>query len=307
MSNIQDTADFVLMFAYGLIGFGVFIVARMLLQEQESRAAQDNLSIGGERKATNGLVKITRPFFTQYVVPMIRGKPFWDDKRKLFKRKLIAAGLKEELTVDEFISFKLFLILFFPLVGGVLKAGDFLDVPGWLILGSGAGGWFYPNMWVSSRVQARQKIILKSMPFIVDLLALSTEAGLDFVGAIGKVVEKANPSPLVEEFGQLLKELQVGASRAEALREMAARIDMPQINSFVSVLISADQMGAPVGKVLRQQSEGIRSERMVRAEKAGAAASQKVIIPLVLFIMPAVMLMIFGPFILSYFYPNGSG
>jgi tight adherence protein C len=121
------------------------------------------------------------------------------------------------------------------------------------------------------------------------------------------VVEKANPSPLVEEFGQLLKELQVGASRAEALREMALRIDMPQINSFVSVLISADQMGAPVGRVLRQQSDAIRSERMVRAEKAGVAASQKVILPLVLFIMPAVLLMIFGPFILGYFYPSGTG
>jgi tight adherence protein C len=307
MANIQDTADFVLTFAYGLIGLGVFVVARMLLQEQETRAAQDNLSIGGERKASNGLVKITRPFFTQYVVPMIRGKVFWDDRRRHYKRKLIAAGLKEELTEDEFISFKLFLILFFPLVGGVLKAGDFLDVPAWLILASGGAGWFYPDFWVRGRVQERQKLILRSMPFIVDLLALSTEAGLDFVGAIGKVVAKANPSPLVEEFGQLLKELQVGASRAEALREMAARIDMPQINSFVSVLISADQMGAPVGRVLRQQSEAIRNERMVRAEKAGAAASQKVILPLVLFIMPAVLLMIFGPFILGYIYPNGSG
>lgn len=305
MQNIQDTADFVLTFAYGLIGLGVFVVARMLLQEQETRAAQDNLSIGGERKASNGLVKITRPFFTQYVVPMIRGKAFWDDKRRHYKRKLIAAGLKDELTEDEFISFKLFLILFFPLVGGLLKAGDFLDVPGWLILASGGAGWLYPDFWVKSRVQERQKLILRSMPFIVDLLALSTEAGLDFVGAIGKVVAKANPSPLVEEFGQLLKELQVGASRAEALREMAARIDMQQINSFVSVLISADQMGAPVGRVLRQQSEAIRNERMVRAEKAGAAASQKVIIPLVLFIMPAVLLMIFGPFILGYVYGNG--
>jgi tight adherence protein C len=307
MPNIQDTADFVLTFAYGLIGLGVFVVARMLLQEQENRAAQDNLAIGGERKASNGLVKITRPFFTQYVVPMIRGKTYWDNKRRHYKRRLIAGGLKEELTEDEFISFKLFLILFFPLVGGVLKAFDFLDVPAWLVLASGGVGWFYPDLWVRSRVQERQKLILRSMPFIVDLLALSTEAGLDFVGAIGKVVAKANPSPLVEEFGQLLKELQVGASRAEALREMAARIDMPQINSFVSVLISADQMGAPVGKVLRQQSEAIRNERMVRAEKAGAAASQKVIIPLVLFIMPAVLLMIFGPFILGYIYPNGTG
>lgn len=143
------------------------------------------------------------------------------------------------------------------------------------------------------------------MPFIVDLLALSTEAGLDFVGAIGKVVEKAKLSPLVEEFSQLLKEIKVGASRQEALREMASRIGMTEINSFVAILISADQMGASIGKILRQQSEQIRVERLVRAEKAGAAASQKILLPLVLFILPAVFLMIGAPFVLGFIYPSG--
>lgn len=143
------------------------------------------------------------------------------------------------------------------------------------------------------------------MPFIVDLLALSTEAGLDFVGAIGKVVEKAVHSPLVEEFAQLLKEIKVGSSRQEALREMAVRISMPEMNSFVAILISADQMGASIGKILRQQSDQIRTERLIRAEKAGAAAAQKILFPLVLFILPSVLLMVFGPFILGFIYPNG--
>ena len=185
------------------------------------------------------------------------------------------------------------------MLGGFLNAGGFLDLAWYYVLGSGMVGWFYPNFWVSGRIQARQQKILRAMPFIVDLLALSTEAGLDFIGAIGKVVEKATPSPLVEEFGQLLKEIKVGASRQEALRELAARIAMQEINSFVAILISADQMGASIGKILRQQSEQIRSERMVRAEKAGAAARKKSCFPLVLFILPAVMLMIFGPFFSS--------
>jgi tight adherence protein C len=304
--NAIEKGQFVINAAYALIFLGAFILARMLMEEQESRAAQENLADLRDRKASNGLVKLLRPFFTQYIVPMIRGKPFWDEKRKIFKRKIIAAGLKEELTPDEFISFKLLLIIFFPLVGGLLKAGDFLDVEWYYILGSAVAGWFYPNFWVGSRIQARQKQIIRAMPFIVDLLALSTEAGLDFIGAIGKVVEKAKPSPLVEEFGQLLKEIKVGASRQEALREMAARIAMTEVNSFVAILISADQMGASIGKILRQQSDQIRSERMVRAEKAGAAAAQKVLLPLVLFILPAVMLMIFGPFILGMIYPNGA-
>jgi len=96
----------------------------------------------------------------------------------------------------------------------------------------------------------------------------------------------------------------VGSSRQEALRELALRISMTEINSFTAILISADQMGASIGKILKQQSEQMRTERMLRAEKAGAAAAQKVILPLVLFILPAVMLMVFGPFGIGLLYPQ---
>lgn len=305
LSGILQKGELVIYMGYALVGLATFIVARMLVQEQETRAAQENLEELRDRKASNGLVKITRPFFTQYVVPMIRGKPFWENRRKAFRRKLISAGLKEELTPDEFIAFKLFLILFFPIVGGLLKVGEFIDVSSIYILGSGVAGWFYPDFWVKSRIEARQKQVLKAMPFIVDLLALSTEAGLDFVGAIGKVVEKANPSPLVDEFAQLLKEIKVGSSRGEALREMALRIGMTEVNSFVAILISADQMGASIGKILRQQSEQIRVERMLRAEKAGAAATQKIFLPIMMFVVPAVMIMVFAPIVLEFVYPNG--
>lgn len=301
----MNDQEIVLNAAYFLIGLGTFLVARMLLQEQESRAAQDNLADRTGRKDTNPLVKITRPFFQGYIVPVVRGRPYWEEKRRIYRRKLIAAGLKDEMTADEFIAFKLILIAFFPIVLGLLKAGDFFDA-GWIAISlSTAGGWFYPDLWVSGRLKERQKQILRAMPFIVDLLALSTEAGLDFVGAIGKVVDKAKPSPLVDEFAQLLKEIRVGASRQDALREMSARMDMMEMNSFVAILISADQMGASIGKVLRQQSDAIRSARMVRAERMGAAAAQKVLLPLVLFIVPAVFLMIFGPFVVQMV--NGGG
>jgi tight adherence protein C len=299
-----ERGHFILYAAYALIGLGTFLIARMLLAEQESRAAAESLD-DRDRKASNGLVKLTRPFFTQYVVPMIRGKKFWDNQRKIWKRKLISGGLKDELTPDEFISFKLFLILFFPLVCGILRATDMMALEWYKILGSGVAGWFYPDFWVNGRVKDRQKQVLKAMPFIVDLLALSTEAGLDFVGAIGKVVEKAKPSPLVEEMGQMLKEIKVGSSRSDALREMAARINMPEMNSFIAILISAEQMGASIGKILRQQSEQIRSNRMLAAEKAGARAASMVILPVMLFIFPAVLLMVMGPYVLQMIYGSG--
>ncbi|MCC7441624.1 MAG: type II secretion system F family protein, partial [Bdellovibrionales bacterium] len=203
-------------------------------------------------------------------------------------------------TADEFISFKLINILVFPVLGAGLKALEVFDAQWYHIAASAFVGWQYPDFWVNGLIKGRQKKVKKAMPFIIDLLALSTEAGLDFVGAMAKVVEKAAPSPLVEEFGQVLKEIKVGSSRQAALREMAARVDMPEIGSFVAILISAEQMGASIGKILRQQSEMIRIERFVMAERAGAIAGQKLILPIVLIVLPAVMLMISAPFALQF-------
>jgi len=305
MAELMDQGELVLYAAYVLVFLGTVILARMLLREQESREAQENLSELGDRKTRSFLVRVTRPFFNQYVVPVIRGKHFWDNRRLWYKRKLVAAGLRDELTPDEFIAFKFFLIVLFPIIGGLLKIGEFIDFEWYVILGSGVGGWFYPDFWMKSRLQKRQRQIIRAMPFIVDLLALSMEAGLDFIGAIGKVVDKAKTSPLVEEFSQLLKEIKVGSSRQEALREMAIRIDMQEMNSFVAILISADQMGASIGKILRQQSEQIRNERMLRAEKEGAKAATKIMIPIVFIVLPAVLLIIMGPFILGFI--SGTG
>ena len=284
---------------YTLTFFSTFFVMRKLLQEEEARAAQENLEDQRSRQSSNALVRLTRPIFSQYVVPFVKNKPFWEVRRKAYRRKLISAGLSDELTSDEAIALKLFLIILFPIIGGLLNALDIVDVSGPMIFVLMVAGWVYPDIWLHFRITRRHKDILKSMPFIIDLLALSTEAGLDFMGAIGKVVEKANPSPLVDELEQLLKEIKVGSSRADAMQEMASRINMTEINSFIAILISADSMGASIGKVLRQQSEQIRVERFVRAEKAGATAQMKLMAPLFLCYVPAVFLMIFGPIAIS--------
>ena len=287
-------------YAGGVLGAAAaYLIAHILFTEEEARAAAETLEDSNRKSNSSWLVKTTKPFFRQYVVPMIRGKPMWDDRRKIYRRKLISAGLKEELTPDEFIAFKFILIIFFPMALGVMKAMDLLDLDFWTVVASGPIGFFFPDLWVNSMIKSRQTSIIKSMPFIVDLLALSTEAGLDFIGSIGKVVEKAKPSPLVDEFSQLLKEIKVGSSRADALREMSLRVGMTEINSFVAILISADQMGAPIGRILRQQSEQLRLERILRAEKAGAQAAQKLQLPIIFLLLPAVLLMIGGPFAIN--------
>ena len=297
--NISDYRDLVLYAGYALMAIAVFLFTRMLLSEQENMSAQENLRDLDGKKTQNSLVRITRPFFSQYIVPAVRGKPSLDQYRIKYRRKLISAGLKNQLTADEFMAFKAMLVVVFPLIAGIVQATHLYDVPGWAFYVLPAGGFFYPDFWVNGLITSRHKQVLKSLPFVVDLLALSTEAGLDFIGAIQKVVEKASSSPLIDELEQVLKEIKVGSSRAEALREMAFRINMQEVNSFIAVLVSADQMGASIGKVLRQQSDQIRTLRFVRAEKAGAQSAQKLMFPTFALILPAILLIMLAPFALQ--------
>jgi tight adherence protein C len=286
--------------AYAAVGASVYLFCRVLFSEEATRSAQENLeSNDGAKKSENALINLTRPLFNQYFVPLIQGQARWDDLRITTKRKLITSGLRDQLTPDEFIAFKMILIMVFPVIGILLKSIDVIDAGPMLLILSGVGGWFYPDLWVKSRIAERHREVLMAFPFVVDLLALATEAGLDFMGAIQRVVEKAKPSPLIEELDQLLKEIKVGSSRSEALREMGIRIGLQEVNSFCAILISADQMGASIGKILRQQSDQVRNDRMIRAERAGMAAVQKLVIPMLLIAVPAVLIMILAPYLLN--------
>jgi len=297
--HITEYTEFLLYAGYALLFISVAMFSYMLVSEQENLTAAENLRELEGKKTTNGLVKITRPFFSQYIVPVVRSKRFFDESRVKYRRKIISGGLKDQLNADEFIAFKIFLVVFFPLVGGMVNALKLYDIPGPLIMALPILGFFYPDFWVNGEIARRHKLVIRSLPFVVDLLALSTEAGLDFIGAIQKVVEKATPGPLIDELEQVLKEIKVGSARGEALREMAIRINLQEVNSFIAVLVSADQMGASIGKILRQQSEQIRVLRFVMAEKAGAQANQKLMAPTFGLILPAIIIVMMAPFLLS--------
>jgi tight adherence protein C len=131
------------------------------------------------------------------------------------------------------------------------------------------------------------------------MLALSVEAGLDFMAAIQRVIEKAPGSPLVEEFETLIRETKIGSSRAEGLRQLGWRVNIIEINSFCATLIAADSVGASIAPILKQLSTELRVKRSSRAEQLGATAATKILFPMILFIMPAVMIAIFAPMALS--------
>ena len=126
-----------------------------------------------------------------------------------------------------------------------------------------------------------------------------------FIAGVHKVCEKAKAGPLVDELAFMLREIQVGTSRQQALRNLARRTEMAELRSFSALLIQADILGASIGPVLRAQSDLIRTQRFQAAERAGAYAATKILFPLILFIMPAVFIVIFGPIVLNFVFGTG--
>ena len=139
------------------------------------------------------------------------------------------------------------------------------------------------------------------MPYGIDLLTLAVEAGLDFTAALAKVVEKGPKGPLAEELSLAIRELRMGKTREDALRQLARRVDLPPLTSFVQALVQADRMGTPLGRVLRVLSTQMRVERTQRAEKLAHEAPVKLVLPLVFFIFPTLFLVLFGPIGYQFF------
>ena len=287
-----------------LMGVSVFIISSALfMDEDQYKAGQQIDDADGKNddlKNQDFIIRVSRPFFRRYVSPIVSNMKGRKKIKEKYKRKLASAGLTKILTPEDFYSFKLFLILAFPIV--FLGSREFLeeDWPMQLIPLMAVIGYFYPDIWIKGKIQKRQEGVTEEMPFIVDMLALSVEAGLDFVAAMAKVMEKAPAGPLAEEFEIMLKEIKVGASRAEALRNLSWRIDLVKVSSFCATLIAADSVGASVGPILKVLSNEIRQQRSTEIEKKGAQAATKMLFPMMFLIIPAVFMMIAAPLVVEW-------
>ena len=146
----------------------------------------------------------------------------------------------------------------------------------------------YPLMWLRGTVKRRHVSIMRALPFVLDLLTLSVEAGMDFMSALQRNCERRKLDPLNEELIRMTGEIQVGTPRRTALRNMAERVRQPDLRSVAHALIQADELGVSIGSILRIQSDQLRSRRFDRAEKMANEAPVKMLGPLILCIFPAV-------------------
>jgi tight adherence protein C len=155
-------------------------------------------------------------------------------------------------------------------------------------------------MWLSSRIKRRQNNIIKALPDALDLLVICVEAGLGFDMAMGKVYEKWE-NELAIAFGRVLREIQLGKLRREALRDMARRMDVPDVTAFVAAIIQADQLGVSMSKILRVQSDQMRTKRRQRAQEKAHQAPVKMMLPMVFLIFPTIWIVLLGPSIIMLF------
>lgn len=167
-------------------------------------------------------------------------------------------------------------------------------------LGFTAVGYFLPIMLLKSRIKRRQQNIIKALPDALDLLVICVEAGLGFDMAMGKVFEKWD-NELAVSFGRVLREIQLGKSRRDALRDMSGRMDVPDVTTFVAAIVQADQLGVSMGKILRVQADQMRVKRRQRAQEKAHQAPVKMIIPMVFLIFPSIWIVLLGPSLIILF------
>ena len=155
-------------------------------------------------------------------------------------------------------------------------------------------GYLYPDYWLKAKIKRRTEEIIRSLPDTLDLIMVSVEAGLGLDAAVMKVVEKQK-GVLAQEFNTVLQEIKVGKQRREALKDMAKKNNVDDLNNVIAALVQADQLGISMSNVLRNQSDQIRAKRKQRAQEQAQKAPVKIMVPLVFFIFPSIFIIILGP------------
>jgi tight adherence protein C len=216
------------------------------------------------------------------------------------KAKLTAAGISNPDAPDRFIAIKVVGFALCPvlliLVLGVMGMGG---LTGLLVAGLlGTVCVYGPEAILNRRVAERQQAIRVKLPDVLDLLVISVEAGLGFEQALDRTVG-AVPGPLTQEFARMLGEVRAGASRAQAMRAMEKRTDVPELRSFVLAILQADTFGVSIGRVLRAQADEMRIKRKQMAQEKAQKAPVKMMIPMVFCVFPALFVVVIGPAIIN--------
>jgi tight adherence protein C len=252
-------------------------------------------------------IELSQPFSERVIVPVVRrigefSARFTPQKAiQDTARKLELAGNPWPIDAATFLAIRFILAV---VLAGFLIAVVLISPPSnpsdnFMYIGGAAfAGFYLPHLMLTSRITRRQKEIRKAMPDALDLLTICVEAGLGFDAAMSKVSEKWE-NELSLAFARVIREVQLGKVRREALKDMSDRLGIPEMTSFVAAIIQSELLGVSMAKVLRIQSDQMRVKRRQRAEEEAHKAPVKMIIPMALLIFPSIMIIILTPAVIQ--------
>jgi tight adherence protein C len=213
------------------------------------------------------------------------------------QRRLDIAGNPGTWTSERILSYKGLGLFLLGATGALIGSGSVVGMLLGAILGA-LTGFFLPDFLLYNAGLRRQEELRRSFPDILDLLVVSVEAGLGFDAALTKVAQNTS-GPLADELARVLQEVRIGKSRQEALQAMTERVSAEEARAFIAALVQATELGMPIGKVLREQAREARLKRRQRAEEAAQKVPVKIIFPVALCILPALIITVIGPGVLS--------
>jgi tight adherence protein C len=298
-------------YAVGLAVFiAVFAVAWIVLDSLFSERRKVVRRLGQlsayERSQASQVEPLLRPFGERVLRPvgsgLARGARLFSPSgyRNKLGLRMAAAGHPRGMSADRFLTAKALAVLGVVgfLLAVALVASSSIRATIVLLIIFVPAAFFLPDLWLSLVTTERKNLIRKALPDMLDMLTISVEAGLGFDAAIAKLIKNTS-GPLSKEFGRMLQEIQAGVSRKDALKHLSERTDVSELNSFIMAMIQADVFGVSIGSVLRTQAKEMRVKRRQSAEERAQKAPVKIVFPLVLCILPATLIVVLGPAILS--------
>ena len=250
--------------------------------------------------------ELDQPFSDRVLLPLLAkvqniGKRFsGEGEDEALQRKIEIAGTPAGWTPDRVAAGKVLGFVAALLVSMLLAFAmglGLLPTMGFVVVAS-IVGFQAPNMYLYQLGYNRTLELEKELADAIDLLTISVESGLGFDAAAAHV-SRSTQGPIAGEFARMLQEMQLGRSRAEALRSMADRSNVPDLRTFVSAMVQADAFGIPIGQVLRVQSSEIRTKKRQRAEEQAQKVAVKILIPLIFCILPCLFIAVLGPAAIS--------
>jgi tight adherence protein C len=295
-----------------ILGAALFILAIVLISAAMGTTAGGQTLSGVERSValvqalSNAPKELTKEYdesFADRIMTPLQGKALKLSKRlsgsdapERIRKRLDVAGNPAGWTVERVQAGKVIgaIALFLIMVALTSVMHPSLTMRIILVGGATAVGWFGPNLYLYQKVHDRSGRMQRDLPDAIDLLTISVESGLAFDAAVQQVARNTE-GPLADEFSRVLREMQIGQGRAEALRGLAERTEVDDVKSFVTAMVQADSFGIPIANVLRIQSSEMRTKRRQRAEEKAQKVPVKITIPLIFCILPCLFIAVMGP------------